>query len=727
MHTLRKTAIVGSISLALSPFAIASTAQDYVPGEIYIAGDEVCFQGDLFRAKWWAGPNDVPSDVDTVPEPWDTPWERLQTNVNECGAVDPGNSAPVISVSVSQSPADPSGQTPVDLIVVATDADGDALTYFWSQVANAAPSVSIADADQTIAQVILPQVTQSVAFEFKVTVSDGQEMVTSTVSVTVDPIAGNQAPLASAIATPTTLNGAGDVQLSAIDSSDPDGDILTYQWQQLSPTSPQASINDPTSAQPVVYLVEPNEAVSFVFAVTVSDGELSDVAQVTVSQLVSVDPVACNVWDTNAIYVEGDLVTHNSQKWRAGWWTRGEEPGTTGEWGVWRLVAVDEDCSEAPGPGPNPNPNVVKLSDLLAREAELTSDPLMAIVKASIATLDNTIVAAITPGNTSNPPNVKRVESIIGEQDWEFLFPRRAPEYTYDNFLKAIGKFPAFCGDYDDGRDANAICRKSLATMFAHFTQETGGHTIAWPEPQWRQGLFYLRELGWSEDMPNGYGLCDPSTWQGETWPCAVFPTGHPSAGQFKSYFGRGSKQLSYNYNYGPFSKAMFDDVSVLLEQPNLVADTWLNLASAVFFYVYPQPPKPSMLHALDGTWQPNVQDLANSLTPGFGVTTQIINGGIECGGTNEHIQSQNRIDYYLNFANYLNVPVPAGEVLGCANMQQFDTQGSGALNIHWEQDWSQPNACKLVNYQTRFSAFTDGDYVSCVNFYFDVEVENDI
>ncbi|XSZ47856.1 chitinase [Francisella noatunensis] len=115
-------------------------------------------------------------------------------------------------------------------------------------------------------------------------------------------------------------------------------------------------------------------------------------------------------------------------------------------------------------------------------------------------------------------------------------------------------------------------------------------------------------------------------------------------------FFGRGAKQLSYNYNYGPFSQAMFGDVRVLLDNPDMVADTWLNLASAVFFFVYPQPPKPSMLHVIDGTWQPNAADKANNLTPGFGVTTQIINGGVECGGSVEVAQSMNRIDYYGNF-----------------------------------------------------------------------------
>ena len=74
--------------------------------------------------------------------------------------------------------------------------------------------------------------------------------------------------------------------------------------------------------------------------------------------------------------------------------------------------------------------------------------------------------------------------------------------------------------------------------------------------------------------------------------------------GSWKKYYGRGAKQLSYNFNYGPFSDAMFGTVTRLLENPDLVASTWLNLASATWFYAYPQPPKPSMLHVIDGTWQ---------------------------------------------------------------------------------------------------------------------------
>jgi chitodextrinase len=445
---------------------------------------------------------------------------------------------------------------------------------------------------------------------------------------------------------------------------------------------------------------------------------------------------ATTPYDINQSYPGGSQVSFNGQIYETKWYANpGQSPGmaVNFEWETpWKLVGEDGGSgTTTPPPEPGGDGSVeteqpvhVTQAALDAKEASLTDFPIMRAVKAAIATRDNTVVEAVQPGRTDNPENVKRLESVLSESQFEYLFPLRAPEYTYRGLLQAAAKFPALCGDYTDGRDADAICRKSLATMFAHFAQETGAHDGWRPEPAWRQALFHVREMGWNESMRGGYNSeCSPNTWQGQAWPCGTFETG-----EYKSYFGRGAKQLSYNYNYGPFSEAMFGTVRTLLDQPELVADTWLNLASAVFFFVYPQPPKPSMLHVIDGTWQPNDHDRQNGLVGGFGVTTQIINGGVECGGPAEHAQSQNRIDYYLALAGYFGVPVPADEVLGCKNMRYFDESGAGALPVYWEQDWSyvagNPNggksyACKLVGYQTRFSAFKSGDYSRCVTFFF--------
>ncbi|WP_390827669.1 family 20 glycosylhydrolase [Lentzea alba] len=41
-------------------------------------------------------------------------------------------------------------------------------------------------------------------------------------------------------------------------------------------------------------------------------------------------------WERSKVYTGGNVVSHNGHKWTAQWWTQGEEPGTTGQWGVWR-------------------------------------------------------------------------------------------------------------------------------------------------------------------------------------------------------------------------------------------------------------------------------------------------------------------------------------------------------------------------------------------------------
>lgn len=47
------------------------------------------------------------------------------------------------------------------------------------------------------------------------------------------------------------------------------------------------------------------------------------------------DKCAGPAWDAGAVYNGGDVVSFNGRTWKAKWWTQGEKPGTTGEWGVW--------------------------------------------------------------------------------------------------------------------------------------------------------------------------------------------------------------------------------------------------------------------------------------------------------------------------------------------------------------------------------------------------------
>ena len=146
----------------------------------------------------------------------------------------------------------------------------------------------------------------------------------------------------------------------------------------------------------------------------------------------------------------------------------------------------------------------------------------------------------------------------------------------------------------------------------------------------------------------------------------------------------------------------------VLLNEPELVATTWLNFAATMWFFVSPQPPKPSMLQVLDGSWVPNPQDTASNLVPGFGATTMIINGAIECGSFNQ--QASNRATYYTDYAQKLGVDI-SGEKLLCNDMQQFSSSGSaGSLDLYWAPE----SNCQLVNWQTAYNSLVEGDYNKC-------------
>ena len=49
-------------------------------------------------------------------------------------------------------------------------------------------------------------------------------------------------------------------------------------------------------------------------------------------------------YSPTAVYTGGQRVQHKGHAWKAKWWTKGEEPGSTGVWGVW---ADEGACSAA--------------------------------------------------------------------------------------------------------------------------------------------------------------------------------------------------------------------------------------------------------------------------------------------------------------------------------------------------------------------------------------------
>lgn len=228
---------------------------------------------------------------------------------------------------------------------------------------------------------------------------------------------------------------------------------------------------------------------------------------------------------------------------------------------------------------------------------------------------------------------------------WEKLFPHRDPLYTFQAFQAACKRFPGFLSEKDDaGR------RRELAAFLANIAQETSGGWAQAPGGYFAWGLHFVSE--------NRGVYVDTSK--------HAYP---PAPG--KAYYGRGPAQLSWNYNYGQFSEAWFGDKQILLRDPDRVArDPVLAFASALWFWMTPQSPKPSCHQVMSGEWTPSPADLTAGRHPGFGATVNIINGGVECGSGTDKAQTKNRYGYYEYFCHFLQAS--AGDHIGCADQQPF-------------------------------------------------------
>ena len=136
-------------------------------------------------------------------------------------------------------------------------------------------------------------------------------------------------------------------------------------------------------------------------------------------------------------------------------------------------------------------------------------------------------------------------------------------------------------------------------------------------------------------------------------------------------YYGRGPKQLTWNYNYGQFSEAWYGSKDTLLQHPELLSrDPILSFASALWFWMTPQFPKPSCHDIIIGKWIPTSDDIQKGRLPGFGATVNVINGGVECGNGADIPKTKYRYQYYQFFCNYFQVS--PGDNISCASQKPF-------------------------------------------------------
>ncbi|KAG5530092.1 hypothetical protein RHGRI_030453 [Rhododendron griersonianum] len=116
---------------------------------------------------------------------------------------------------------------------------------------------------------------------------------------------------------------------------------------------------------------------------------------------------------------------------------------------------------------------------------------------------------------------------------------------------------------------------------------------------------------------------------------------------------------------------------SDLLANPDLVAtDATISFKTAFWFWMTPQSRKPSSHDVITGRWTPSEADSAAGRVPGYGVITNIINGGFECGkgsATEQDYRNkqEDRIGFYKHYSDILGVGY--GNNLDCYNQKNFN------------------------------------------------------
>ncbi|WTO73012.1 chitinase [Streptomyces sp. NBC_00209] len=175
---------------------------------------------------------------------------------------------------------------------------------------------------------------------------------------------------------------------------------------------------------------------------------------------------------------------------------------------------------------------------------------------------------------------------VISEAEFETIFPKRDPFYTYQGLIDALHAYPRF---------ANTGTEQTRSREAAAFLTHADFESV---------GLQYVKEI----NEANYWIKCDYSQ-----------PFGCP-AGQ-SAYYGRGPIMFSWNFNY----KAAGDALGL-----DLLNDPWL----------VERDPSVAWQTAL---WYWNTQNGPGTMTShdamvggaGFGETIRSLNGSLECNGGN--------------------------------------------------------------------------------------------
>lgn len=457
------------------------------------------------------------------------------------------------------------------------------------------------------------------------------------------------------------------------------------QWRVLGSTSSSAALSSSSLAISSSVLASSSSvAVSSVAAssaalssVAVSSAALSSVA--VSSAALSSSAASCNRTLVSGYYFNvtsglADLAGYQQSNYSA--FAAGDQ-----------VVIQGRPCSEAATVDVEPAGNSWNLYLTLGYSGnsgtkvllEKVSGNLSATSSSSAATSSAVVTssAALSSSSTavsSSSVSGTALNSLITQAQFDAMFPNRGSSscktdgantvYTYANFISAAATFPLFA---QEGTDE--VRKREIAAFLGQTSHETTGGGGSWcggtsspTSSCFKWGLCYTKEVGCTNATCTSYN--DPSN--------ATYPV---VAG--KSYFGRGPIQLSWNVNYGQASAAIFGDKMTLLNNPDQVSTNGVvAFKTALWFWMTAQAPKPSAHDVMIGK---TTTATSGGRDVGYGLVTNIINGGIECGTTANISKQDDRVNFFKNHAASLGVSAkPSGSTLTdaqyfyCTNQTHF-------------------------------------------------------
>jgi hypothetical protein len=167
-----------------------------------------------------------------------------------------------------------------------TDADGDTLTYTWTQLTG--PPLVLVNPTTATPSFTTPSVLANTPFSFSVVVSDGAETRDGGVIGTIlDSV--NELPVANA-GPDQSVDAGVTVTLNGTASSDPNGEALSYSWTQSGGTA--VTLNGSATATPTFTAPTGSLASTLTFLLSVTDtrlGSNTDAVSVFVAAAPPVD------------------------------------------------------------------------------------------------------------------------------------------------------------------------------------------------------------------------------------------------------------------------------------------------------------------------------------------------------------------------------------------------------------------------------------------------------